>query len=188
MNLFKDAVQVSSKIVVDQSKSSDSAIHNITRLIALSMFSTFLMVLAAGMFYSAVNGVLTSEPGDLVKAGFLLLLLILWLGMLAFRGGSLLVNPYPKLWLYQEGLVLFHRNKQLLLEWGSLSAARERSHDWKFWRRDKLTIYCDQLPEPFGRFERFQNGVRKIYLMGDAANFDRLDKELRERAVVKEMK
>jgi hypothetical protein len=98
----------------------------------------------------------------------------------------MLANPYPNLRLLQEGIQLHYWNQTIMLDWKDLLAVREKSHDWMFWRRDKLTIYSKKLPRAFAHFENFQYGKRKFYVIGDAVNFDRLDEELRAKSVITE--
>lgn len=175
-------------VIVDQSKISDAVIHTAFRGITLVWIGLVIMLIVA-MVYSAANVIKTDILDSELKLGMGLVLLftMTFILFLTHTNAVLLVNPYPKLWLFQEGILLRYLNKPIILGWGDLFAVRERSHSWKFWRRDRLIVFSNRLPKTFGKFEKFQTGGRKIYVMGDATNFARLDDELQSRGLVRDL-
>lgn len=178
---MEDGVQ----IIVDQSRTSDAVLANIGRL--LGALGIGLGCLTIVLFvYTLVTHLYLVKFGNLLQVGLILLgVMVLTASVISSRH-QVLANPFPRLWLYQEGIRLHYWNENIVLDWDSLSAVRERSHDWKFWRRDRLTVYCDKLPESFGRFEKYQNYKKKFYVSGDSTNFYRLDQELRLHVGVKD--
>lgn len=173
------------QIIVDQSRTSDAVLATVDRLfgafgIGFGCFTIVVLVYALVTHLNLVNF------RNLIPSGLVLLFVLVLIASVISSRHRVLVNPFPRLWLYQEGIRFRYWNENIVLDWNTLAAVRERSHDWKLWRRDRLTVYCDKLPESFGRFERYQNYKKKFYVSGDAINFYRLDQELRLRASVKD--
>jgi hypothetical protein len=174
-----------SLIVVDQSRTSDAFTHAVFRVLG------FVLITVYGLSLPFLLRSITAYAGSVSTAYWQsLFFAVLCIAHAALVSSSvafyILANPYPKLWVYQEGILLRHWNKDILLNWKDVRAVRERSHEWRFWRRDKLTIYCEKLPFAFGHYEKKQGGVKKFYVMGDATNFGRLNHELRARSSFKE--